>query len=150
MGLWPPGSHAQVKLHLAAEVLQHGLACAQQRCGAGSPSSHPAGCFARAEALFDAACTDPRAQAAFHGLPSSSREAASGAGRSVVVRKRRGAAQDPGAAASRAAAAPQAITCADILFALQDQPAGLTPALLARFVSQHGPESSSEASYVMV
>ena len=88
-------------------------------------------------------------QAAFHGLPSSSREAASGAGRAIVVRKPRGAAaKEQGVAAVRAA--PPQITCADILFALQDQPAGLTPALLARFVSQHGHESSSEASYVMV
>ena len=86
------------------------------------------------------------AQAAFHGLPSSSREAASGEGRSVVVRKPRAAAKGVVAASG---AAPQ-ITCADILFSLQDQPAGLTPALLARFVSQHGHESSSEASYVLV
>jgi hypothetical protein len=52
--------------------------------------------------------------------------------------------------AAAARAAPPQLTCADILFALQDQPAGLTPALLARFVSQHGHESSLEASYVMV
>ena len=40
------------------------------------------------------------------------------------------------------------VTCADILFALAEQPAGLTPALLAEYTAQHSHERSSEASYV--
>lgn len=60
----------------------------------------------------------------------------------------------PPRAASEGGEAPEQaqheISCADILFALEEQPAGLTPALLARFVSAHGSDRSSEASYVIV
>jgi hypothetical protein len=84
--------------------------------------------------------------ASFHGLQSFSRDAASGQGRSVTVRKPEGgpgAGREPGQA-------PPAVTCADILFALEEQPAGMTPALLADFMSVHGSDRSSEASYVML
>ena len=48
-----------------------------------------------------------------------------------------------------ATAVPQ-ITCADILFALEDMPAGgLTPALLGEFAATHE-RSSSEASFVIL
>lgn len=78
-------------------------------------------------------------QAAFHGLSSYSGTKGSAAGGSVVVRKPKGTVQH---------AAPQ-ITCADILFALEDQPAGLTPAVLAQYSSQQH-RSCSEASYVIL
>jgi hypothetical protein len=48
-----------------------------------------------------------------------------------------------------ATAVPQ-ITCADILFALEDMPAGgLTAALLGEFAATHD-RSCSEASFVIV
>lgn len=79
-------------------------------------------------------------QAAFHGLTSASRGAEGAPGRSVLVSKPRSGAPT---------VAPQ-ITCADILFALEDMPAGgLTPALLGEFAATHD-RSSSEASFVIV
>lgn len=79
-------------------------------------------------------------QAAFHGLTSASRAAEGASGRSVLVSKPRSGA---------ATVAPQ-ITCADILFALEDMPAGgLTPTLLGEFAATHD-RSSSEASFVIV
>lgn len=78
--------------------------------------------------------------AAFHGLTSVSRDAEGASGRSVLVSKPRSGAPT---------VAPQ-ITCADILFALEDMPAGgLTPALLGEFAATHD-RSSSEASFVIV
>ncbi len=77
-------------------------------------------------------------QAAFHGLTSISRS--SEAGRAVMVCKPKSGA---------ATAVPQ-ITCADILFALEDMPSGgLTAALLGEFAATHD-RSCSEASFVIV
>ena len=94
--------------------------------------------------------------AAFHGLLScSGQEGAPGQGRSVTVRKPKGFGQRPepalrGRRAPDKAPPSQAVTCADILFALEEQPAGMTPAVLAQYLSQHGSDRSSEASYVML
>ena len=93
--------------------------------------------------------------AAFHGLLSFSRQGASGQGRSVTVRKPKGFGEGPeqalrGRRETGSAASSQTITCADILFALEETPAGMTPALLAQYLSEHGSDRSSEASYVML
>ena len=65
--------------------------------------------------------------AAFHGLLSFSRQGASGQGRSVTVRKPKGFGEGPeqalrGRRETGSAASSQTITCADILFALEETP----------------------------
>ena len=77
-------------------------------------------------------------QASFHGLLSASSANAELETKSVTIRRPRSAS---------VLSAPE-VTCADILFALAEQPAGLTPALLAEYTAQHSHERSSEASYV--
>lgn len=78
-------------------------------------------------------------QAAFHGLPSASRAGDGAAGRAVLVTKPKGC---------TIMSVPQ-ITCADILFALEEQSAGMTPALLGEFAATHD-RPWSEASYVVI
>ena len=77
-------------------------------------------------------------QASFHGLVSASTANAELDIKSVTIRRPKDA---------PALTSPE-VTCADILFALAEQPAGLTPALLAEYTAQHSHERSSEASYV--
>ena len=77
-------------------------------------------------------------QASFHGLLSTSDPSENQDAKTVTIRRPKGVS---------AGSAPE-MTCADILFALAEQPAGLTPALLAQYAGQHSHDRSSEASYV--
>ena len=79
-------------------------------------------------------------QASFHGLISASNASSDEDVKSMTIRRPKNASPGP---------APE-VTCADILFALAEQPAGLTPALLARYAGQHSHDRSSEASYAFV